>query len=114
MSLVAGENSGSMELANGNLYTGYKNQYLKSTEWGWQIDPVGLRISLNQLYDRYNIPLMIVENGLGAIDQVEEDGSINDDYRIKYLADHIAEMKKAVEYDGVDHYSVIPLGGVSI
>ena len=114
MSLVAGENSGSMELANGNLYTGYKNQYLKSTEWGWQIDPVGLRISMNQLYDRYNIPLMIVENGLGAIDQVEEDGSINDDYRIKYLADHIAEMKKAVEYDGVPLLAYTPWGCIDL
>ena len=69
---------------------------------------------MNQLYDRYNIPLMIVENGLGAIDQVEEDGSINDDYRIKYLADHIAEMKKAVEYDVVPLLAYTPWGCIDL
>ncbi|MFC0562112.1 6-phospho-beta-glucosidase [Halalkalibacter alkalisediminis] len=87
--------------ASGNLLAGIKNPYLKASEWGWQIDPVGLRTVCNQLYDRYEKPLFIVENGLGAVDVVEEDGSIEDDYRIDYLRAHIEEMKKAIG-DGVD------------
>lgn len=77
------------------------NPYLKASEWGWQIDPVGLRVTLNTLYDRYQKPLFIVENGLGAVDKVEEDGSIHDSYRIDYLRSHIEAMGKAVEEDGV-------------
>lgn len=83
------------------LDTGYKNPYIQRSEWGWGIDPQGLRYSLNVLYDRYQIPVMIVENGLGAVDKVEADGSIHDPYRIDYLRAHISEMKKAVELDGV-------------
>ena len=78
-----------------------ENPYLKSSEWGWQIDPKGLRITLNTLYDRYQKPLFIVENGLGAVDQPEEDGTIQDDYRINYLRDHLIEAREAIE-DGVD------------
>lgn len=81
--------------------TGYKNPYLQKSDWGWGIDPQGLRYSLNYLYDRYQLPVMVVENGLGALDTVEADGSIHDTYRIDYLRAHIAEMKKAVELDGV-------------
>lgn len=79
-----------------------KNPYLQSSEWGWQIDPLGLRIVLNNLYDRYQKPLFIVENGLGAKDTVEADGSINDDYRIEYLRAHISAMIDAVVEDGVE------------
>ncbi|MCM2677573.1 glycoside hydrolase family 1 protein [Alkalicoccobacillus plakortidis] len=89
------------EKAPGNLFAGIKNPYLESSEWGWQIDPVGLRIALNKLYDRYQVPLFIVENGLGAIDTIQEDGSIEDDYRIDYLRKHIVQMKEAIK-DGVD------------
>lgn len=89
------------EMGQGNLIGGVKNPFLEASDWGWEIDPVGLRISLNELYGRYQKPLMIVENGLGAYDKVEEDGSIQDDYRIDYLREHIAEMKEAVK-DGVD------------
>ncbi|MDU6523381.1 MAG: family 1 glycosylhydrolase, partial [Enterococcus sp.] len=85
----------------GNLFGGMKNPYLATSEWGWQIDPVGLRYTLNQLYDRYQIPLMVVENGLGAVDEVEADGAIHDEYRIDYLRQHVQEMDKALE-DGVD------------
>ena len=88
------------ELTKGNLMGGIKNPYLKASEWGWQIDPTGLRLTLNKLYDRYNIPLMIVENGLGAVDVVEEDGTIQDDYRIDYLRAHIVAMNEALQ-DGV-------------
>ena len=79
-----------------------KNQYVKTSEWGWQIDPIGLRYSLNWFTDRYKVPLFIVENGFGAYDTLEEDGSIHDPYRVEYLQHHISEMKKAVEEDGVD------------
>ncbi|GGF70325.1 beta-glucosidase [Paenibacillus albidus] len=81
--------------------TGYNNPYLPTTEWGWTINPMGLRYSLNLLYDRYQIPLMIVENGMGAVDRLEEDGTVHDDYRINYLREHIQEMKKAINVDGV-------------
>ncbi|URZ07121.1 glycoside hydrolase family 1 protein [Clostridium felsineum] len=86
---------------SGNLLGGYKNPYLKASDWGWQIDPKGLRWTLNHIYDRYQIPVMVVENGLGAVDVVEKDGSINDDYRIDYLRDHIVQMEEAVK-NGVD------------
>lgn len=85
----------------GNMFSGIKNPYLKASDWGWQIDPMGLRIYLNEVYGRYEIPLMIVENGLGAIDEIAEDGKIHDDYRINYLRDHIKAMEEAIE-DGVD------------
>jgi 6-phospho-beta-glucosidase len=89
------------EKAQGNIVGGVKNPFLKASDWGWEIDPVGLRISLNKLYGRYQVPLFIVENGLGAYDKVEEDGSIQDDYRINYLREHIEAMREAIE-DGVD------------
>jgi 6-phospho-beta-glucosidase len=89
------------EKASGNLIAGVKNPYLKASDWGWEIDPTGLRIGLNQLYDRYRVPLFIVENGLGAYDTVEEDGSINDDYRINYLREHIKAIGESIE-DGVE------------
>lgn len=78
------------------------NPYLKASEWGWQIDPLGLRITLNTLYDRYQKPLFIVENGLGANDEVLEDGSVKDPYRIDYMREHIKAMRDAVNEDGVE------------
>ncbi|MCD7737805.1 MAG: family 1 glycosylhydrolase [Lachnospiraceae bacterium] len=86
---------------SGNMTMGAKNPYLKYSDWGWSTDPDGLRYFLNELYSRYELPLMVVENGLGAIDKVEEDGSIHDDYRIDYLAQHVDAMAQAIE-DGVD------------
>ncbi|SEL02713.1 6-phospho-beta-glucosidase [Carnobacterium iners] len=86
---------------NGNFISGMKNTYLETSDWGWQIDPIGLRWTLKDFYDRYQLPLFIVENGLGAYDKVEEDGSIHDAYRIDYLQKHIEQMKEAV-IDGVD------------
>ncbi|AGR18261.1 TPA: family 1 glycosylhydrolase [Listeria monocytogenes] len=80
---------------------GAENPYLKTNDWGMQTDPVGLRIALNDLYTRYNIPLMVVENGLGAFDKLEDDGTINDPYRIDYFKEHILQMHKAIQ-DGVD------------
>jgi 6-phospho-beta-glucosidase len=98
----------------GNLATGVKNPYLPASDWGWQIDPVGLRITLDYLYDRYQKPLFIVENGLGARDTVEPDGSIHDPYRVDYLRSHIQEMKKAVEEDGVDLLGYTPWGCIDL
>lgn len=86
---------------DGNLSHGVINPYLQQSEWGWQIDPVGFRIILNDLYDRYEVPLFVVENGLGAADKVEPDNRIDDSYRIEYLRQHISEMRKAME-DGVE------------
>jgi 6-phospho-beta-glucosidase len=88
--------------ARGNaVFAAVVNPYLKASDWGWQIDPVGLRVTINTLYDRYRKPLFIVENGFGAVDKVEEDGSIHDPYRIDYMREHIKEMKKAVVEDGI-------------
>jgi 6-phospho-beta-glucosidase len=89
------------EKTSGNVMGGIKNPYLEATDWGWQIDPVGLRWTLNHLYDRYEIPLMLVENGMGALDKIDENGNINDGYRIEYLSKHIEQMKLAIQ-DGVD------------
>lgn len=91
-----------------------KNPYVKASDWGWQIDPVGLRYSLNWFTERYPVPLFIVENGLGAYDKVEEDGSINDDYRVEYFKMHIEQMKKAVEEDGVDLMGYTPWGCIDL
>jgi 6-phospho-beta-glucosidase len=114
MTLVATTDKEKLAAAGGNMLRGAKNPYLKASDWGWQVDPVGLRISLNNLYDRYQIPLFIVENGLGAVDVVEEDGSIKDDYRIEYLRQHIEEMKKAVIIDGVELMGYTPWGCIDL
>ena len=102
-----------VESSTGNLARGLKNPYLKASEWGWLIDPKGLRITLNKLYNRYQIPMMVVENGLGAVDIIEEDGSINDDYRIAYLKAHIEEMKEAIA-DGVELWGYTPWGCIDL
>ena len=102
MSTAASAHPEKYDKVQGNLLTnGVKNPYLKCSEWGWQIDPKSLRTALNQLYDRYQKPLLIAENGLGAFERIEEDGTINDIYRIDYLRSHIEQMKEAV-MDGVD------------
>lgn len=98
----AGADNPDVERTQGNAFAGAKNPYLQESQWGWAIDPLGFRITLNDLYDRYQKPLFVVENGLGAKDVVEEDGSINDDYRIDYLRQHIQTMRDAVTEDGVD------------
>ncbi|MCD7829277.1 MAG: glycoside hydrolase family 1 protein, partial [Clostridiales bacterium] len=95
------------DAVGGNLVGGCKNPYLQASDWGWQIDPKGLRYTLNEIYDRYQIPLMVVENGLGAYDKLEEDGSVHDSYRIDYLREHIEQMEEAVK-DGVDLMGYTP------
>ncbi len=95
-----------------NLVDGLKNPYLKASEYGWQIDPVGLRYMMNEMYDRYQIPLMIVENGLGAKDIVE-DGFVHDSYRIDYLRAHIKAMSEAIE-DGVEVLGYMPWSAIDL
>ena len=90
------------------------NPYLKASDWGWTIDPVGLRYTLNRFWDRYQIPLFIVENGFGAIDTVEEDGSIHDEARISYLREHIKQMGIAIDHDGVELMGYTPWGIIDI
>lgn len=103
----------SEDQVSGNFMGGIKNTYLETSDWGWQIDPIGLRWTLNDFYDRYQLPLFIVENGLGAYDKVEEDGSIHDDYRIDYLQKHIEQMKEAV-LDGVDLMGYTSWGAIDL
>ena len=89
------------DMVQGNMSVGARNEYLKYSDWGWAFDPDGLQYYLEMIYDRYERPLMVVENGLGAFDKVEEDGSIHDPYRIDYFREHIATMRNAVDH-GVD------------
>ncbi len=96
--------------ASAGLEGSVPNPHVKVSEWGWQIDPVGLRYSLNFLYERYQKPIFIVENGFGDIDTFNEHGEIHDDARIAYLRAHIEEMKKAVVYDGVPVIGYTPWG----
>lgn len=105
MSVTQARNPEAYTSGQGNILGGLANPHLESSEWGWQIDPIGLRLVLNQYYDRYQIPLFIVENGLGAKDQLvpTSDGSwtVEDDYRIDYMNQHLVQVAKAIE-DGVE------------
>ncbi|MBF4693748.1 glycoside hydrolase family 1 protein [Fusibacter ferrireducens] len=99
-SLVCGKNT-PLEANHKHAFdTGYLNPYLEATEWDWKIDPIGLRYALNLFYDRYQIPVMVVENGMGAVDVLEE-GIVHDPYRIDYFKSHLKEVKKAIEIDGI-------------
>ena len=100
-SCEAADTSG-LDVTPGNTILAVKNPYLPTTEWGWQTDPIGLRISLVDLYDRYRKPLFIVENGLGAKDVLTEDKKVHDDYRIEYLRQHFKCMLDAIIEDGVE------------
>lgn len=100
MSTVTSAND-EVEKATGNFAFGGKNPYLEASDWGWQIDPLGLRITLNEFWDRYRVPLFVVENGLGALDKVAPDGKVHDNYRIEYLRKHIEQMKEAIR-DGIN------------
>ncbi len=113
MSNCAASSDSTAEKTGGNLSGGVKNPYLKESDWGWQIDPEGLRYTLNEIYDRYHLPLMVVENGLGAQDKLEADGSIHDAYRIDYLREHIRQMQQAVA-DGVELMGYTPWGCIDL
>ncbi|MDN6161577.1 MAG: 6-phospho-beta-glucosidase [Atopostipes sp.] len=99
---------------SGNVTGTLRNPHLEVSEWGWQIDPLGFRITMNELYDRYQKPLFVVENGLGAKDEINEDGEIIDDYRIEYLQKHIQAMKDAIEYDGIDVIGYTSWGAIDL
>ncbi|MFZ5839181.1 MAG: family 1 glycosylhydrolase, partial [Pseudomonadota bacterium] len=101
------------ETTDGNILGGVKNPYLATSDFGWQLDPQGLRYTLNVLYDRYKKPLFIVENGLGAIDTIDENNQVNDDYRIEYLKDHLIESKNAID-DGVELLGYTSWGPIDI
>lgn len=98
----------------GNIFASLKNPYLESSEWGWQIDPLGLRITLNAIWDRYQKPLFIVENGLGAVDTPDENGYVVDDYRIDYLREHIKTMGQAINDDGVELWGYTTWGCIDL
>ncbi|MBP3663619.1 MAG: family 1 glycosylhydrolase [Tyzzerella sp.] len=98
---------------SGNFSAGAKNPYVEYSEYGWALDPDGLRYSLNELYARYHLPIMIVENGLGCQDRLESDHTIHDPYRVDYLRKHICAMKEAIE-DGIDLIGYTPWGCVDL
>lgn len=104
----------STETTSGNMCTSVINPYLEQTEWGWLIDPDGLRILMNELTDRYQLPLFIVENGLGAIDRPDEDGRIHDTYRIDYLRKHIQAMEQAIREDGISLMGYTVWGSIDL
>ena len=97
----------------GNFSFGNKNEYLETSDWGWQIDPDGLRYAINAVNDRYQVPIIIAENGLGAADTVEPDGSIHDDYRISYLERHLEAVAGAIE-DGSDVIGFFPWSAIDM
>lgn len=97
----------------GRLVSDIKNPNLPMSDWGWTIDPIGLRITLNKIYDRYHLPIFISENGLGAVDHIEEDGTIQDDYRIDYMRKHIEQLKEAIA-DGVDVFGYAWWGPIDL
>ncbi|MBA1394071.1 glycosyl hydrolase family protein, partial [Lactobacillus sp. XV13L] len=90
------------------------NEYVQASEWGWQIDPEGLRYAMNWMADRYDKPQFIVENGFGAIDKIAADGIVHDQYRIDYLKAHIEQMKLAVIEDGIDLMGYTPWGCIDL
>lgn len=98
----------------GNLMNAVKNPYLTESDWGWCIDPTGLRIAMNMLYDRYQIPVFIVENGLGAADHLNADHTVHDPYRIDYLRDHIKAIGQAISEDGVECLGYTPWGCIDV
>lgn len=104
MSIAEAADHSQYEAGEGNIMGGIPNPYLEASEWSWQVDPVGLLLILNQFYDRYQLPLFIVENGLGAkdvlVDAPNGEKTVEDDYRIKYMNDHLAQVGEAL-LDGV-------------
>ena len=102
------------ETVSGNMRKSLRNPYIKASEWNWQIDPDGFRTTLNVLYERYQKPIFVVENGLGAKDEINDKGEIEDDYRIEYLREHIKAMITAVDQDGVDVIGYTPWGCIDL
>ena len=101
-------------IAEGNAFAGVENPYVRTSDWSWVIDPLGFRITINDLWDRYQKPLFVVENGLGAYDEVKPDGTIDDDYRIAYLREHIETMRDAIDQDGVEMLGYTTWGPIDL
>lgn len=112
-SMISSAHSDKLELTSGNVMNVLKNPYLEASDWGWQIDPVGMRHTLHHVYDRYQKPIFILENSMGSFDKVEEDGSIHDPYRVDYLRKHIEQMKIAIE-EGVEMIGYTMWGPIDI
>lgn len=102
------------ETTSGNMCTSIINPYLEQTAWGWLIDPDGLRILMNRFTDRYQLPLFIVENGMGALDTMDKQGNIHDTYRIDYLRKHIRAMERAITEDGVNLMGYTAWGSIDL
>ena len=103
-----------LEDSSGSFFGGLNNPYLKQSDWGWTIDPIGLRYLLNMVDRRYNLPMIITENGLGAYDKLEEDGSIHDEYRIQYIASHLEQIKLAIDEDRVNCFGYLMWGPIDL
>lgn len=110
----AAKEADAADVVTGGLPGAVPNPHIEATEWGWPIDPVGLRYTLNVLYDRYQVPLFIVENGFGAVDTIAADGAIHDPERITYLREHIEQMALAVTQDGVELLGYTPWGIIDL
>ena len=95
------------------FYKGYRNPNLVTTEFGWEIDPVGFRATMREIYSRYRLPLIVTENGLGAYDKLTEDGKIHDNYRIEYLRQHIMQVQEAIT-DGVEMMGYCPWSAIDL
>ncbi len=110
-----GEYEGDQQIVDNEpgFYKRYNNQYLDKTEFGWEIDPVGFRTTMRKIYNRYNLPLIVTENGLGAYDQLEEDDTVNDDYRIDFLKKHIKQAQLAIS-DGVELFGYCPWSAIDL
>lgn len=113
-SMISAGDTSQLELTDGNVASVYKNPYLPSNAWGWQIDPVGLRNTLNHVYDRYKKPIFILENSSGFKDTLEEDGTIHDPYRVEFLREHIKAMMAAVTEDYVEVIGYTMWGPIDI
>lgn len=100
-SMISSNDGDQLELTAGNVHSVYKNPHLDANEWGWQIDPIGLRYTLNHVYDRFGLPVFILENSSGFFDELTEDNKVHDPYRVDFLRKHIEQLKFAIE-DGVE------------
>lgn len=112
-SRVAAADTSNLEITGGNVFNSIKNPYLPTSEWGWQIDPIGFRYQMRQLYDRYKLPLFVLENGLGCLEKLGDDGCIHDDYRIDYLSKHLHEMKIAIN-EGIEVWGYTMWGCIDV
>ncbi len=102
-----------LTIGEAGVYNGHTNPHLQKTEFGWEVDPVGFRATLREIYERYNLPLLVTENGLGAYDKLEEGDIVNDDYRIEYLRKHLEQAQLAIT-DGVELLGYCPWSAIDL